>query len=87
MSADPPIYSFRYKHDPARHKHIGPMAQDVMRRFPDKVSSGSDGFLRIKMDDLPPGITANDLAQPVQRADHATAMWRWAKVFDYWSKQ
>ena len=68
-------------------KHVGPMAQDVMRLFPDKVFPGADGYLRIRLDDLPPGITASDLAQPVQRADHATAMWRWQQVFRHWSKK
>jgi hypothetical protein len=41
-------------------KFVGPMAQDVMRRFPDKVFAGPDGFLRIKLDDLPVGIAAFD---------------------------
>jgi hypothetical protein len=68
-------------------KHIGPMAQDVMRRFPDKVFEGADGFLRIKLDDLPPGVTAFDLYQPVPAASYSAAMERWQKVFAHWDSK
>jgi hypothetical protein len=60
------------------------MAQDVMQRFPNKVIAGPDGYLRIKLDDLPPGLTAFNLYQPVHAAGYAAAMERWQKVFDHW---
>jgi hypothetical protein len=68
-------------------KFVGPMAQDVMRRFPDKVFAGSDGYLRIKLDDLPTGITAFDLYQPVHPTGYPAALSRWQKVFNHWREK
>jgi hypothetical protein len=63
------------------------MAQDVMRRFPDKVFAGPDGFLRIRLDNLPAGITASDLYQPVHPAGYSAAMERWQRVFNHWREK
>jgi hypothetical protein len=68
-------------------KFVGSMAQDVMRRFPDKVFAGPDGFLRIALNDLPEGISAFDLYQPVHAASYPVAMERWRRVLAFWDKQ
>jgi hypothetical protein len=60
------------------------MAQDVMRRFPDQVFTGPGGFLCIRLSPLPPGITADDLREPVDPADYAAAFERWRRVLEYW---
>ena len=83
---EPDIYSYRYKGEPETFpKHIGPMAQDVMRRFPSRVFAGPDGFLRIKLDDLPPGIAASDLCEPIHPAGYSAALQRWQKVLAHWA--
>lgn len=73
----------------AKHasKAYWPMAQEVAEKFPDKVFAGPDGFLCVKLDDLPAGITAHDLARPVHPVEHAAAMWHWEKVFEHWRKK
>jgi rhamnogalacturonyl hydrolase YesR len=63
------------------------MAQDVMRRFPDKVFEGPDGLLRIRLDNLPAGITAFDLYQPVHPAGYSAALERWRRVLTHWSRK
>jgi hypothetical protein len=68
-------------------KHIGPMAQDVIRRFPDKVFAGPDGYLRIRLTDLPTGVTAFDLCQPVLPAGYPAALARWQRVFNHWREK
>jgi hypothetical protein len=42
MKDGTPLYSYAYKFDPAKHKFIGPMAQDVKKRRPDAVVELND---------------------------------------------
>jgi hypothetical protein len=63
------------------------MAQDVAKVFPDKVFAGPDGFLRISLSDLPVGISAFDLCQPVHAAGYPAAMARWQEVLNYWREK
>jgi hypothetical protein len=43
-------------------KFVGPMAQDVREKFPEKVAS-IGGYLHIRLDDLPPGVTLEHFYQ------------------------
>ena len=52
-----------------------------------RVYAGPDGFLRIKLDDLPPGITPFDLYAPVAKADVSLALQRWSRVFSHWMEK
>lgn len=42
-----PIYSFKYKGDDRERTHIGFMADEVERKHPDAVMTGSDGMKRV----------------------------------------
>ena len=42
-----PIYRFKYKGDENEQTHIGFMADEVERKHPDAVSTGSDGMKRV----------------------------------------
>lgn len=42
-----PIYSFKYKGDDREQTHIGFMADEVERKHPDAVMTGSDGMKRV----------------------------------------
>jgi hypothetical protein len=66
-------------------KFVGPMAQDVMQVFPDKVGS-VEGWLYIRLNDLPAGISASDLYRPIHSAGYPAAFERWRKVFAHWRK-
>jgi hypothetical protein len=67
-------------------KFVGPMAQDVAAKFRDRVFEGPDGYLRIRLDDLPQGVSAYDLYRPVYPAGYADAVERWQRVFAHWRK-
>jgi hypothetical protein len=67
-------------------KFVGPMAQDLQKVFPDRVAS-IDGWLYIRLNDLPAGITASDLYQPVHPAGYSAAMERWQRVFNHWREK
>jgi hypothetical protein len=90
MMQEPNIYSFRYKGEPEHWpKQIGPMAQDVAKVFSDKVAS-IGGYLHIRLDDLPPGITLNHFYKTVRPADESgwpAARALWAQIFAHWDKQ
>ena len=40
------------KNDSTNTPHVGVMAQDLQKIFPDAVFKGDDGFLRIRMEDM-----------------------------------
>ena len=46
------IFNFNYKKDPEKVPHVGVMAQDLMKIFPEAVWKGDDGFYRIRMEDM-----------------------------------
>ncbi len=46
------LYHFTYKEDEYKTPHVGVMAQDLQKIFPDAVRKGEDGFLRIRMEDM-----------------------------------
>ena len=46
------LFHFTYKKDKSNTPHVGIMAQDLQKVFPDAVTKGDDGFLRIRMEDM-----------------------------------
>ena len=46
------LYHYTYKEDDRKTPHVGVMAQDLQKIFPDAVVKGEDGFLRIRMEDM-----------------------------------
>ncbi len=46
------FYHYTYKKDEAKTPHVGVIAQDLQKVFPDAVTKGEDGFLRIRMEDM-----------------------------------
>ena len=46
------LFHFTYKKDKSNTPHVGLMAQDLQKVFPDAVTKGDDGFLRIRMEDM-----------------------------------
>ena len=46
------LFHFTYKKDKSNTPHVGVMAQDLQKVFPDAVTKGDDGFLRIRMEDM-----------------------------------
>ena len=46
------IFNFTFKKDKEKIPHVGVMAQDLQKVFPDAVSKGEDGFLSIRMEDM-----------------------------------
>ena len=46
------VFNYTYKKDPTKTPHVGVMAQDLEKIFPNAVFKGDDGFLRIRMEDM-----------------------------------
>lgn len=46
------IYNYTFKNDPKKEQHVGVMAQDLQKVFPNSVFKGDDGFLRIRWDEM-----------------------------------
>lgn len=46
------IYNYTFKNDDKKLPHVGVMAQDLLKVFPNSVFKGNDGFLRIKWDEM-----------------------------------
>jgi hypothetical protein len=46
------LFHYTYKADENKTPHVGIMAQDLQKIFPDAVTKGEDGFLRIRMEDM-----------------------------------
>ena len=46
------IFNFTYKKDSSKTPHVGVMAQDLQKVFPNAVKKGADGFLTIRMEDM-----------------------------------
>lgn len=46
------IYNYTFKSDDKQLPHVGVMAQDLLKVFPNSVFKGEDGFLRIKWDEM-----------------------------------
>ena len=46
------FFHFTFKEDKEKTPHVGVMAQDLQKVFPDAVTKGEDGYLRIRWDDM-----------------------------------
>ena len=46
------IYNYTFKNDDKKLPHVGVMAQDLLKVFPNSVFKGDDGYLRIKWDEM-----------------------------------
>ncbi|DAB20901.1 TPA: hypothetical protein CPT81_05865, partial [Candidatus Gastranaerophilales bacterium HUM_20] len=46
------VFNYTFKKDKTKTPHVGVIAQDLQKIFPDAVSKGKDGFLRIRMEDM-----------------------------------
>ena len=46
------FFHYTFKKDEAKTPHVGVMAQDLQKVFPDAVTEGEDGYLRIRMEDM-----------------------------------
>ena len=46
------FFHYTFKKDEAKTPHVGVIAQDLQKVFPDAVTKGDDGFLRIRWEDM-----------------------------------
>ena len=46
------VFNYTFKKDKTKTPHVGVMAQDLQKIFPDAVKKGVDGFLTIRMEDM-----------------------------------
>ena len=50
------VFNFTYKKDTTKTPHVGVIAQDLQKVFPNAVQKGTDGFLTIRMEDMFYGV-------------------------------
>ena len=46
------MFNYTFKKDTAKTPHVGVIAQDLQKVFPNAVKKGADGFLTIRMEDM-----------------------------------
>ena len=46
------VFNYTFKNDESKTPRVGVMAQDLQKIFPNAVTKGEDGFLRIRMEDM-----------------------------------
>ena len=46
------MFNYTFKKDKNKTPHVGVIAQDLQKVFPDAVTKGEDGFLRIRLEDM-----------------------------------
>ncbi len=46
------VFNYTFKKDPDKRPHVGVIAQDLQKIFPNAVTKGEDGFLEIRWDDM-----------------------------------
>ena len=46
------VFNYVYKKDTTKTPHVGVIAQDLQKVFPNAVKKGTDGFLTIRMEDM-----------------------------------
>ena len=46
------VFNFIYKKDKTKTPRVGVIAQDLQKIFPNAITKGADGFLRIRMEDM-----------------------------------
>ena len=46
------VFNYTFKKDKSKTPHVGVIAQDLQKVFPDAVKKGTDGFLTIRFEDM-----------------------------------
>ena len=46
------VFNYTFKKDETKTPHVGVIAQDLQKVFPDAVKKGTDGFLTIRFEDM-----------------------------------
>ena len=46
------VFNYTFKKDKTKTPHVGVIAQDLQKVFPDAVKKGTDGFLSIRFEDM-----------------------------------
>ena len=46
------VFNYTYKKDETKTPHVGVIAQDLQKIFPNAVKKGADGFLTKRMEDM-----------------------------------
>ena len=46
------VFNYTFKKDEKKTPHVGVIAQDLQKVFPDAVTKAKDGFLRIRFEDM-----------------------------------
>ena len=46
------VYNYKFKDDKAKTPHVGVIAQDLQKIFPNSVFKGGDNFLKIRLDEM-----------------------------------
>ena len=46
------VFNYTFKKDTTKTPHVGVIAQDLQKVFPNAVQKGKDGFLTIRMEDM-----------------------------------
>ena len=46
------VFNYTFKKDATKTPHVGVIAQDLQKVFPNAVKKGADGFLTIRMEDM-----------------------------------
>ena len=46
------MFNYTFKKDTTKTPHVGVIAQDLQKVFPNAVKKGADGFLTIRMEDM-----------------------------------
>ena len=46
------MFNYTFKKDAKKTPHVGVVAQDLQKIFPNAVKKGSDGFLTIRLEDM-----------------------------------
>ena len=46
------VFNYVYKKDTTKTPHVGVIAQDLQKVFPNAIQKGTDGFLTIRMEDM-----------------------------------
>ena len=46
------VFNYTFKKDEKKTPHVGVIAQDLQKVFPDAVKKGADGFLQIRFEDM-----------------------------------
>lgn len=46
------VYNYKFKNDKTKNRHVGVIAQDLQKIFPNSVFTGEDYYLKIRLDEI-----------------------------------